>query len=54
MAGRKNYKRLQTGQDEMYQSSETSPILVLFSLFIYLVSSTPRPLFGFAFIASIC
>ena len=38
MAGRKNCKRLPTGQDELYQSSETSPILVLFSLLIYLQS----------------
>ena len=43
MAGRKNCKRLQTGQDEIYESSETSPILLLFSLLIYLVSSTLRP-----------
>ena len=52
MAGRKNCKRLQTGQDEIYQSSGTSPVLLLFSLLIYLVSSTLTPLCAFAFIAS--
>ena len=48
MAGRKNCKRLETGQDEIYQSSETSPSLVLFSLLTYLVSSALKPLFVFA------